>query len=170
MERSNQEAGKGKFMRIKTETLKSAALLLTCLLGIWSARAEVLVNTVDSFSQTVDVTCDGDVLDQVAIAGDLHILMTETTDKRGGVVTTYHFQPVNVSAVGLTTGDTYRAVGLTRGTDTASGDNATSTFVNNFYIIGQKSGIKYLIHETIHVTVVDGEVVVTLDNGSARCL
>ena len=77
---------------------------------------------------------------------------------------------MNVSAVGSTTGDTYRAVGLTRGTDTTSGDNTTGTFINNFYIIGQKSGTKYLIHETYHVTVAGGELVVEVDNASTRCL
>ena len=67
------------------------------------------------------------------------------------------------------TGDTYRAVGLTRESVTLNGDNVTDTFVNNFYMIGQRSGIKYLVHETFHLTIVDGQPIVSVDHAEVRC-
>jgi hypothetical protein len=153
-------------------SFKKAALLLTCLLGAWVMRADIVQNSIDPFDQEIQVDCDGDgnPEDVLDVSGDLHTLVTETTDQAGGVVDTLHFQPVNVSAVGLLTGDTYRAVGLTRETDIVVDPNQTTTFVNNFYMIGQKSGIKYLVHETAHVTVVDGEVVVSFDHATVSCL
>ena len=44
------------------------------------------------------------------------------------------------------------------------------TFVNNFYIIGQGSGYRYLGHETFHVTLdADGNVVVLHDSAFLTC-
>ena len=155
---------------MKIRSLRTAAVLLTCLLGIWVTRAAIQQNAIVSFTQEVQINCNpNETNDVLELSGNLHILITETTDKAGGVVDTFHFQPVNVSAVGTITGDTYNAVGLTRQTSSVSGANATTTFVNNFYMIGQKSGIKSLVHEVAHVTMVGGEVVVTFDKATASC-
>src|SRR6476660_9286831 len=121
---------------MKIRSLRTAAVLLTCLLGIWVTRAAIQQNAIVSFSQEVQINCNpNETNDVLELSGNLHILITETTSKAGGVVDTFHFQPVNVSAVGTITGDTYNAVGLTRETDTVAGPNATTTFVNNFYMI-----------------------------------
>jgi len=158
-------------MKFKTGTLKTAALAATCLLGAWVTRAEVTQNTIDAFTLEVVIDCNGDNVpeDVLELSGQLHILMTQTTTASGHTVNTFHFQPVNISAVGTITGDTYRAVGLTRQTDASSTDQEALTYVNNFYMIGQKSGIKSLVHETFHVTVVGGQVVVQLDHATASC-
>jgi xylose isomerase len=159
-------------MKIQNRLSLTATLFLTFLLGIAAARAGVVQNSIDPMEQEVLIDCDEDGIpeDVLELSGDLHTLITETDNKAGGVTFTAHFQPVNISAVGSLTGDTYRAVGLTRSTDVILGDHKTFTFVNNFYLIGQRSGIKYLVHETFHVTVVGGEVVVILDHADTRCL
>lgn len=156
---------------IKAGLFERTALLLSFLLGAWALQAGVLQNSIEHFDQEVVIDCDndGNPEDVLELSGDLHILLTETSNPSGGVVDTLHYQPVNVSAVGSITGDTYRAVGLTRGTDVVVDDNQTTTFVNNFYMIGQQSGIKYLVHETAHVTVIDGNVVVTVDRATVSC-
>jgi len=126
---------------------------------------------VDHFELEVIIDCDDDGIpeDVLELSGDLHTVITETQTKQGGVLTTAHFQPINVSTIGTLTGDLYRGVGLTRSTDVVINDNETFTLVNNFYMVGQKSGIKSLFQEVFHVTVVNGEVVVTLDRVSNRC-
>jgi hypothetical protein len=158
-------------MKLHTRTAKSVVGLFTCLVGICLAPGEVLQNSIDPFETAVFIDCDEDGIaeDILYLTGDLHTLVTQTVNKRGGVTFTTHFQPVNVSAVGLLTGDTYRAVGLTRSSEVFREDHAVFTLVNNFYMIGQKSGIKSLIHETLHGTVVGGEVKVLQDHFEARC-
>ena len=152
------------------KTLKTTAVLLACLLS-GATRAGVVQNSIDHFDLEVIIDCDGDGTpeDVLELSGDLHALITET-DTKSGVITTGHFQPVNVTAVGLLTGTVYNAVGLTRSTDVVSGDNETFTFVNDFYMIGRNSGIKSLFQEVFHVTVLNGDVVVLLDHLSSRCL
>ena len=158
-------------MKTNVATLGMLALLAIAPLGVNVARAGVVDNIIIPLEFPVEVDCDGDGTpeDVLALSGELHIVITETTDKNGGVHTTFHFQPVNLSGIGMISGDTYRAVGITRGSTTLTGDNVSDTFVDNFYMIGQKSGIKYLAHNTIHVTLVDGEPIVEVDNSEIRC-
>jgi hypothetical protein len=164
--------GIGQIMKLPLKSFNIPALLLTCALGICGpARGAIVQNSIDPFELETAIDCNGDGTpeDVIDLVGNLHTLITETVTKSGRVSSTAHFQPVNVSAVGAITGDTYRAVGLTRSTDVLSDSHESYTFVNDFYLIGQKSGIKYLVHETFHVTVVDGEVVVSMDHFETRC-
>jgi len=136
------------------------------------AKAEVIFNGLESFSATVPVDCDNDGTpeDLVELSGDIHVLITETTNDN---VTTakVQFVPRNVTGTGLITGETYRGVGLTTQTSTQVSDGPlVFTFVNNFYIIGQAGGYRYLVHETFHVTVdADGNVIVQHDNAFITC-
>jgi hypothetical protein len=158
-------------MKLLGQTFKMGGLVVGGLLSVWLARAAVQENDIVPMDQLVEINCNGDSVpeDVLELVGDLHVLTTQTVDKAGGVHTTVHFQPVNVSAVGELTGDTYRAVGLTRESVTLKGDNVSDTYVNNFYMIGQRSGIKYLVHETFHLTIVNGNVVVSFDHSDVRC-
>jgi hypothetical protein len=71
-----------------------------------------------------------------------------------------------------TTGDKYQATGVTRTSFSMSlqNDQANTTFVNNFRIIGQGPGNKFLVHETAHITInANGTVTVNHDNLSFDC-
>ena len=74
----------------------------------------------------------------VDLNGPLHVLIT-TTINGNKVSGKTHFQPQGLSGVGLDTGDTYRATGVTQDYFKGSFKNgqASFTFVNNFRIIGQ---------------------------------
>jgi hypothetical protein len=75
-----------------------------------------------------------------------------------------------VAGTGLTSGDVYRATGITR--DEANGLEVPFeyTFVNNFRIIGPGKGNNLLIHELFHVTVnALEEVSVIFEHVSAEC-
>jgi hypothetical protein len=80
--------------------------------------------------------------------------------------------PQGSDLVGLTTGDSYQATGITQNSFNGSLQNgqATTTFINNFRIIGQGPGNNFLVHETFHVTInANGDVTNTVDNFTADC-
>ncbi len=158
-------------MKTKVASLGIVALLAAASLGLNAARADVLATYIIPIEVTVPVDCDGDGTpeDVLQISGEFHVLVSKTIDENGGVHTTFHYQPVNISGTGMISGDTYRGVGITRGSTTLTGDNVSDTFVDNFYMIGLKSGIKYLAHNTIHVTIVDGQPIVQVDHTDVRC-
>jgi hypothetical protein len=103
--------------------------------------------------------------------GNLHILLTYT-QTANTVSGKFQFQPEGVTAVGETTGDTYQGTGVTQGTFTATfvKGAATSTFVNNFRIIGPGPGNNYLEFEVAHVTFnANGTVTADFDRLSVSC-
>ncbi len=136
------------------------------------ARAEVIVNELVPFEAIGVVDCDQDGTpeDIVVISGDLHILVSATAN---GSVTTARelFVPRNLTGTGTITGATYRGVGNTQDTTIQVTDGPTVfTFVNNFYIIGQDDGYRFLVHQTFHFTLdADGNVVVVHDNLFITC-
>jgi hypothetical protein len=147
-------------------------LTLAALMFTLPAKAEVISNSLESFSATIPIDCDNDGTpeDVVELSGDLHVLVTATTNDN---VTTMkvQFVPRNITGTGLITGAAYRGVGLTTQTSTQVSDGPqVFTFVNNFYIIGQAGGYRYLAHETSHVTVdADGNVIVDHDSVFVTC-
>src|SRR6184192_2976257 len=78
---------------------------------------------------------------------------------------------IGVSGTGFMTGDKYQATGITRSTDTFSTPfPITSTFVNNFYMIGQGPDNNFKVHETLHYTInANGELTAFADNFSVTC-
>ena len=150
-------------------------VLLTFVVGSFffagTASAGVLLNAAESFEQVVNVPCaNGGAGEDVLLTGFLHVLITGTLDASGSLHTTTHFQPMGVAGTGETTGDVYRATGITR--DEANGLDVPfeATFVNNFRLIGPGKGNNFLVHETAHLTVnAQGEVTVLLENLSIEC-
>ncbi len=136
------------------------------------ARAGVIFNDLEPFSATISIDCDSDGTpeDVVELTGELHVLITETTNNNVTTTKT-QFVPRNITGTSLVTGASYRGVGLTTQTSTQVSDGpSVITFVNNFYIIGQASGYRYLAHETFHVTTdADGNVVVSHDSAFITC-
>jgi len=137
------------------------------------AKAGVVTQMVIPFDTIVVIDCDQDGIpeDVVELSGNLYILETTTSN---GTVTTMKelFVPRELTGTGLITGATYRGVGNTQSTSTQfnSGSFTVFTFVNNFYIIGQGSGYRYLVHETAHITVdSSGNVIADVDNAFITC-
>jgi hypothetical protein len=149
----------------------SLALVFGAMLAL-PANAGVVTNEVVPFTTTVTIDCDQDGTpeDIVPLSGQLHVLITTTSN---ATVTTIRdlFVPRNVTGTGTITGATYRGVGNTQDTTIqVTGGPNVFTFVNNFYIVGQDEGYRYLIHETFHVTIdANGNVVVSQDNAFVTC-
>lgn len=105
----------------------------------------------------------------VVLNGTLHILINVTVDNQGGFHLVQHFQPQNLSGVGLITGDKYRGTGATL-TTSHSLVGGVWTYVNNYRMIGAGPGNNYLVHTTMHGTVnANGEVTAWHDNTSIEC-
>ena len=142
------------------------------VVGVTTAQAAVTTNETQTIPVSVFVPCANSGAGEV-ISGDLRLHSLTTLTVNGNNVSgKFHFQPQGGSLVGETTGDTYRATGVTQGHFKGSFQNGqyTETFVNNFRIIGPGPGNNYLVHETFHITInANGDVTVDHDNFSVEC-
>ncbi len=145
----------------------------TCLVAVLAMlimpmNAAMQVNDKTEILLMVYIPCSGEL---VTLQGPLHTLITYTING-SNVSGFYHFQPQGLSGTGDLTGDKYQATGVTQSSFKGSLQNGqyTTTYVNNFRIIGQGAGNNYLVHETMHLTInADGTLTVTHDNFSSEC-
>lgn len=105
------------------------------------------------------------------MSGTLHILQHQTVTENGNVHVKVHFQPQGASGVGLVSGDTYHATGVTQEEFNINGPlPITDTFINNFRIIGQGPDNNLLVHTTIHITInANGELTADVVNATVEC-
>ena len=158
----------------KTITLTIAMTLLTLSLAAVAFSQALAITTNDfvPFSQPILVPCaNGGAGEIVLVEGILHIQEHITINDNRATIKTFA-GPQGASGVGLTTGDTYRAVGNTQETDTIPviGGATEFTFINNFRLIGSGPGNNLQVHQTIHVTIdANGTVTTVVDNTSVEC-
>jgi hypothetical protein len=149
-----------------------AVLTAFVLSAATPSSAAVEVNESTPLSLFVFIPCANDGAgEEVLLEGRLHTLLTFTINGNN-VSGKTHFQPQGLSGTGLTTGDKYQGVGVTQDHFKGSLQNGqfTTTFVNNFRMIGQGPGNNFSIHETFHLTVnANGVVTSTHDNFRATC-
>ena len=148
-----------------------ATVVLT-LISATSAHAEAGTFT-DNVRVPINITvfspcASGGAGEVVELSGTLHMLFHVTVDDSGGFHAKGHFQP-HVSGVGLTTGDKYQGTEVRQGLNIQGTVGFELTFIRNFRIIGQGPGNNFLLHETFHVTVKNGEVTAFVDNASIEC-
>ncbi len=143
------------------------------IVGVSAAQAAVESNETVTESIRDVIPCANGGAGEF-VSGDvlLHVLITSTVN--GNTMSgKFHFQPTRGSTlVGETTGDVYRATGVTQGTFSGPMANGryTETFVNNFRIIGPGPGNNFLVHETFHVTInANGETTVERESLSVEC-
>ena len=141
------------------------------LLAATPAQAAVNVNVSEDFTGfAVFVSCANHGAGELVVfTGNLHILFTTTFDAKGGVHFSTHFQPQGLRGIGVVTGDSYQATGVTQ--DHFNGKiGQTFTAVNNFRIIGTGPGNNYLVHSVDHYTVnANGTVTAVHDSLSSEC-
>jgi len=165
---------KRSLFKRKTITLTIGITLLTLSFAAVAFSQALAITTNDfvPFAQINLVPCaDGGAGELVLIEGTLHIQQHITINDNRATVKS-HFQPQGAGGVGLSTGDSYNATGVTQEVDTLPLTNGAAefTFINNFRLIGQGSGNNLLVHQTVHTTVnADGTVTSVVDNTSAEC-
>lgn len=138
-------------------------------------RSAADVTTANAFFpveiETFVPCANGGAGEIVVLSGNLHDLFHITINGNSFKVKT-HIQPQGIRGVGVDTGDRYRGTGVTQETFGGSLVNgqASSTFVNNFRIVGSGPGNNFLIHELVHVTFnAHGELTATADHLSTTC-
>jgi hypothetical protein len=136
-----------------------------------ASATNVILNDQVPFNRTVFVSCaNGGTGELVVISGTLHVLIHETISSSGNDHFKVHFQPQGISGVGLTTGDQYRATGVTQEHFNFNNLPVNDTFVDNFRIIGQGPGNNFLVHENFHFTInANGELTAVHDNLTVDC-
>jgi hypothetical protein len=143
--------------------------IAAALSAVQAAQPAVVANESIPFATIAFVPCAaGGAGELVLVEGTLHVLITETVNDNH-VSLKIHFQPQGATGMGLTTGDTYRATGVTQ-EHIALGPTITDTFINNFRIIGPGPDNNLLVHQTIHVTFnANGELTADVVNTSVEC-
>ncbi len=108
----------------------------------------------------------------IHLSGTLLAKFSFTETPRGNVQIGFHFNPQGITGVGLTSGATYHATGVTRGTTTIRAKGGISdTFVNSFKIIGSGGAANFLQTDVIHITVnAKGEVTASVEQSIIRCI
>ena len=155
-------------------TMRTLVFCLVVMLATFVsvANAEVQVNERQDIVITTFVACaNGGAGETIELSGPLHTLITFTINGNN-VSGKWHHQPQGISGIGMITGMSYQATGVTQQTFKTSLQNgqANLTYVNNFRIIGQGPGNNFLVHENFHFTInANGEATVTHDNFSAEC-
>ena len=158
----------------KTLNLTLAIMLVALSLTgtVFSQASATTSNQFVPFAQAVFVPCaNGGAGEVVLVEGTLH-LQQHITINGNRVNLKVHTQPQGASGVGQTTGDVYRATGVTQEQDSIPLTNGAFefTFINNFKIIGQGPDNNLLVHQTVHVTMTaDGTVTALVDNTSVEC-
>jgi hypothetical protein len=142
-------------------------LLMVSLASL--VHAKVIENIKIPTVEFALIPCTGDA---VLLEGRLHILITETVDKNGGLHLKAHFQPMNLQGeviAGPNEGAKYNGTGVSQDRlNLKKGE--TFTMINNYRMIGQGKAPNFMVHETWHVTVnANGEVTANFIKVKVTC-
>jgi hypothetical protein len=152
--------------------LSPLALVIGMVLLAAPLYPEVTTNLSLPVTVTALVPCAaGGAGETVNLTGNLHVLMTMTVNANH-VEASLQFQPQGITGTGSATGNKYRGTGVTRSSFSADivGFPFTTTFVNNFRVIGQSSGDDLLVHENFHLTITaNAAATASVDNFSTEC-
>ncbi len=127
-------------------------------------------STTVPFSEAFFVPCAAHGLGEVIVlSGDIHMLVHGTIDANGGFHSGELDNPQGITGIGLTTGATYRGVGVTEAEFNGK-IGAESTFVNNFLLIGQGQASNLLLHTVRHGTLTpNGDITAFFDHSTLEC-
>lgn len=116
----------------------------------------------------VDCAYDG-LGETVVLEGTIHFTFHAKFDSAGGLHIHSLANPQGVRGYGQLTGDKYQGTGVAKENFTLL-PGQTSTFIDNFRIIGQGPGNNLLIHQNTHYTInANGDITAEVDNFSAEC-
>jgi hypothetical protein len=152
---------------------RKAALLIVLLLvvvvpAVASAEAtSTTTSTTQPFTRLLMAPCLGE---PVLLEGTVHVVLHTTVDANGDTRTTRHTQPMGITGVGLVSGTTYHATGVTERVTNAGSPPSEFTVVNNFNIIGEGEALNLLVHQLVHVTTnANGDVTAEVEQDAVEC-
>lgn len=139
-----------------------------------ASASTTISNVMVPFQQNAFVPCAvGGVGEFIVIQGTLHFIFEMAISDSGNVQIKIQYQPQGAIAIGQTTGDIYRAVGLTETVETFQADGLPGTFtlVNNFLMIGPGTDNNVQVHINLHVTVDNNDnLTAFVDNVRVTCM
>jgi hypothetical protein len=144
------------------------AVVASGLLSVASASATAVTQQIPfDFVLAPEEACG----EAIHLNGTLLAEFSSTESSGGNIEVGFHFNPQGITGVGLTSGATYHATGVTLGTTTTRANGGISdTFVNSFKIIGEGSAPNFLETDVIHLTVnANGVVTATVEQSMIRC-
>jgi len=106
----------------------------------------------------------------VLLESTVHVVLHTTVDANGAVFTTRHTQPMGAIGVGLISGTTYHATGVTKRLTNAGPPPSDFTIVNNFNVIGEGDAPNFLVHQLVHVTTnANGDLAAEVEQDQVEC-
>ena len=129
-------------------------------------------HTTDRFTEDFDFVVpadDGCTGEAVHVYGPIDVTVQTTTDKNGATHVVTHYTP-RLTAVGLSSGTRYLAVGPTQIVSFDAGGQTVFNVANIIITIAPGSGDNFILTEVVHVTVNSGgEVAVEFDRVNVAC-
>ena len=143
-------------------------LVATAWQSASAPAASIQISRDEPINLSLYISCAGEYVD---VSGTTHVTLDFTVSANGSTLV-MHVNPQGLVGVGQTTGDIYRATGVTQVATTvaAGGYPYEYTVVNNFRFIGPGSGNNYNLHSLQHATVnANGSMTVFIDSFSIDC-
>ena len=143
----------------------SAAGLLNCTMPV--AHADVVANLTVPVTGGASAGCG----EAVILDGNMHLLVSVTTDENGGVHLHIHVNTLGVSATGLSSGTVYRSVTVQNTIVNLAGPPpAEASDVFLLRLLGPGRGGNLIATGTSHVTVnANGDVTANFSNFNVSC-
>jgi len=119
-----------------------------------------------AFVVPADDGCTGEA---VQVYGPIDVTVQTTTDKNGATHVVTHYTP-HLTAVGLSSGTRYLALGPTQIVSFDAGAQTVFNVANIIITVAPGSGDNFILTEVVHVTLnAGGEVAVEFDRVNVAC-
>ena len=129
-------------------------------------NAAVIMNEHRSLDTVITNNCTGEDL---ALSGTVHTLFSITESRNGGFHLQFHMNQ-EFSGTGLTTGMSYRSIGVDNFSLNTSGLPFEQTSVGNARLLGRGAGGDLMVHYLQHLTVdANGNLRVLNDDFRFEC-
>jgi hypothetical protein len=156
----------------KVLTTRMAAMVaLLAALAITPVYAQGGHST-DRFTEDFDFVIPADegcTGEAVHVYGPIDVTVQTTTDKNGATHLATHYTP-HLTALGLSSGTRYLAVGPTQIVSFDAGAQTVFNVANIIIAIAPGSGDNFILTEVVHVTLnAGGEVTVEFDRVNVAC-
>ena len=151
---------------------------IACVIGVFVSALAVFPafaaggHTTDRFTEDFDFvvpaaeSCTGE---DVHIYGPIDVVVQTTTDGKGNTHLVQHYTP-HLTAVGLTSGTSYLALGPTQVVSFDAAGPGVFNLVNMAILIAPGSGENFVLTEGVKVTVnANGEVTVDFERLNIAC-
>ena len=144
------------------------AVVVSALVSVTASSATAVTQQIPfDFVLAPEEACG----EAIHLNGTLLAVFSSTESSGGNIEVGFHFNPQGITGVGLTSGATYHATGVTLGTTTIRAGGISDTFVNSFKIIGEGRAQNFLETDVFHLTMnANGVVTAIVDRSTIRCV